>query len=258
VGSSNLVVSKARAPIVARMDADDVAAPARLARQVEVMGAAPDVIAVGTLYETIDANGRVRRPPDPGRLGRPSPFAPFPHPSLMMRRAAFQAAGGYREACRFWEDVDLYLRLAEHGRIAVVAEPLMRVRHTTTSTRRRGDDVELAYDRMYSTLRDWTPGSADEALARAPSARLDPRVFVALGSIDLWAGERPRTFARVLGRGRLRPDLSTAMTLGWGAWAFASPRSLRACLRLRNRMRAGGAEHPVYEWSPGWPGRALV
>jgi glycosyltransferase involved in cell wall biosynthesis len=258
VGSSNLVVKSARAPLVARMDADDVAVPERLARQMEVMGAAPDVIAVGTLYETIDASGRVRRPTDPGRLGRSSAFAPFPHPSLMMRRAAFDAAGGYREACMFWEDVDLYLRLAREGRIAVVAEPLVRVRHTTTSTRRRDDDVELAYHRMYSCLRDWTSRSADEVLPRGPSARLDPRVFVALGSIDLWAGERPRTLARVLGRAHLRADVNSVMALGWSAWAFASPRTLRGCLRLRNRLRARSGEHPVYEWSPGWPARALV
>src|SRR5690349_5152599 len=48
-GSSNAVVAAARAPIVARMDADDVAHPERLRRQWEVIQHGRDVAVVGTL-----------------------------------------------------------------------------------------------------------------------------------------------------------------------------------------------------------------
>src|SRR5580765_5837708 len=46
-GSSNAVVAHARAPIVARMDADDVAHPDRLKRQWEIIRHQPEVVAVG-------------------------------------------------------------------------------------------------------------------------------------------------------------------------------------------------------------------
>src|SRR5947207_2166748 len=57
-GSSNVVVSKGSAPFVARMDADDVAHPDRLKRQMEVIQRHDDVVAVGTLCDGIDAQGR--------------------------------------------------------------------------------------------------------------------------------------------------------------------------------------------------------
>ena len=63
-GSSNAVVAKARASILARMDADDIAHPDRLLRQWEIIRNRPDVVAVGTLCNGIDAAGRQVRPRD--------------------------------------------------------------------------------------------------------------------------------------------------------------------------------------------------
>ena len=61
-GSANLVVSKARGAIVARMDADDISHVDRLRRQWNIMESAPDVAAVGTLCNGIDGCGREVRP----------------------------------------------------------------------------------------------------------------------------------------------------------------------------------------------------
>src|SRR5687768_13534651 len=57
-GSSNAVVTQARAAIVARMDADDVAHPDRLKRQWQIIKHQADVAVVGTLCNGIDASGR--------------------------------------------------------------------------------------------------------------------------------------------------------------------------------------------------------
>jgi hypothetical protein len=179
----------------------------------------------------------------------------------MVRRDAFEAAGGYRDACRFWEDVDLYLRLARLGRIAVVAEPLVRYRHADSSVRRAradADEVEMAYDLMYSSMDAWISRRSYDVSSRKPGARLEPRVFVALGSLDLWAGQRPRALAPLLGRARLRADGATALALGWATWALASPGSLRASLRMRNRLRDMRGAELIYEWAPGRPARALA
>src|SRR5215510_10820190 len=56
--SSNLLLANARAPLVARMDADDIAHPDRLRRQMELMESEPAVVLVGTMCDGIDANGR--------------------------------------------------------------------------------------------------------------------------------------------------------------------------------------------------------
>src|SRR5882672_3162814 len=60
--SSNVVVLNSSAPLVARMDADDISHPERLQRQWDIMQTQPDVVAVGTLCEGIDASGRPVRP----------------------------------------------------------------------------------------------------------------------------------------------------------------------------------------------------
>ena len=61
--------------------------------------------------------------------------------------------------------------------------------------------------------------------------KVDPRVFVSLGSHSLWAGGRPRLFRRLLKRGRLGPDFRTVSALVWTGWASLAPTSLRAFLR---------------------------
>jgi glycosyltransferase involved in cell wall biosynthesis len=63
-GSSNAVVSRSRAAIIARMDADDISHPDRLKRQLQVIENAPDVAVVGTLCNGIDARRRDGRPRD--------------------------------------------------------------------------------------------------------------------------------------------------------------------------------------------------
>jgi glycosyltransferase involved in cell wall biosynthesis len=75
--SANWVMRRTEATYVARMDADDIAHPDRLRRQLAVFDSCPDACLVGTLCEGIDANGHRVRPRDRWRLTRPGPFAPF-------------------------------------------------------------------------------------------------------------------------------------------------------------------------------------
>src|SRR5690349_12083876 len=57
VASLNDGCSRARAPYIARMDADDIAFPERLDRQVELLDREPEVVLVGSATVTIDASG---------------------------------------------------------------------------------------------------------------------------------------------------------------------------------------------------------
>src|SRR6266850_2430747 len=72
--------------------------PDRLRRQWQVIESRPDVFAVGTLFDGIDAAGRRVRPRDRWRLVRRSPYIPFAHGSAMFRKEAYEAIGGYCQA----------------------------------------------------------------------------------------------------------------------------------------------------------------
>ncbi|MEP7130447.1 MAG: glycosyltransferase family 2 protein [Sphingomicrobium sp.] len=260
VGSSAHVVEHSNTTLVARMDADDLCAPDRLARQLKVLGDHPSAGLVGTLFDVIDEQGRRIRGPDLWRLTRKAPFVPFAaHGSIMFRRSVFDDVGGYRAECEYWEDQDLVVRMAAVTEVMVIPEALYQVRQWTSSTRATSgrERVENAVDLMYRAVARLEQGrSYDDLLRpRTPPGRVDPRVFISAGSIILWSGGRPRLFVRLLKRGRLRLDMRTMTALVWTGWGTVSPSSLRAfmgmLLRIRNKQSVGIFADPApVRWSP--------
>lgn len=260
VGSSNMVARAAKAPLVARMDSDDISFPDRLGEEVALLTDHPDIGVVGSLCDIIDRSGRKIRGPEAWRLSRPSVFVPFGHGTIMYRREIFDRIGGYREECEFWEDQDLIVRMAAVSKVAVIPRALYSIRQSTTSTRvvSNPERLERALDRVYGASDDLRQGNGyeDRLQPGAQSKKLDPRVFIALGSVRLWAGDRPRLFRRMLARARLSLDFGTASALAWTAWASTSPSSLRRflliLLRARNRLLSGSASSMrAVRWHPG-------
>ena len=125
VAALNAAAAVAEGAVLARMDADDVALEGRLAAQLAWLDAHPGVAACGTQVRYVpreavkDGARRYERwvngVVEPDVIGRDLFVeCPLPHPTLMLRREAFMAVGGYRE--RDWpEDYDLVLRLAAAG-----------------------------------------------------------------------------------------------------------------------------------------------
>ncbi|MGH6787004.1 MAG: glycosyltransferase family 2 protein [Novosphingobium sp.] len=247
-GSSNRVIELARAPLVARLDADDRMLPGRLAAQVAAFAARPAAVLVGALAWTIDPAGRRVRAPDLARLTRPSRFAPFAHSSTMLRRTAWAEVGGYRAAAEKWEDVDLFLRLAEIGEVWTIAEALIEYRQNPATTR-LGEGLgplEQAMEAMCAALADH-PLPADGKIA--------PAAYRHIGATLLWSGGRPRLLRRILHRARLGANTASAALLGWAAAAQAAPGLLRAALRAdlarRNRRaRQLIGDSPLVRWDP--------
>jgi hypothetical protein len=135
----NFGLQYCRAPLIARMDADDMARPDRLARQVAFLNAHPEVVAVGSWVRRIDADGDViavgRWPESHHEIERDllRGRGGLPHPTSMIRRRALLAVGGYCERFPYAQDKDLWLRLAEQGRLANVPEPLLDYREHARS-----------------------------------------------------------------------------------------------------------------------------
>lgn len=125
-------LAAARADLIARMDADDIAAPERLHRQVAVL-ADPAVALVGSACEIVDRDNRLLRvqryPASPAAIRRELVDRNcIAHPTVVMRRAAVMAVGGYRAPFAHCEDYDLWLRLSEHHDLVNLEEPLLRYR----------------------------------------------------------------------------------------------------------------------------------
>jgi glycosyltransferase involved in cell wall biosynthesis len=163
VPALNYGISQARAPFIARMDADDIALPDRLIKQADMMEANPQIGVLGTHVQAIDADGRPLRtfiPPvdhaalDAYHIERGTPR--MWHPSTMIRRDLLEALGGYSAEYPYCEDLDLWLRVAERTELAHLPEVLLQYRLHTGSV-----SVTKADEQMRSSRR-----AMDAAFAR--------------------------------------------------------------------------------------------
>lgn len=132
IASLNKGLEAARGEFVARMDADDIANPQRLQRQVHFLRKFPQIGLCGTWFQTFgEGRSRVVRPPT-----RPEDLAarlfyesPLGHPTVMFRRALFADHGlQYSLDYPHAEDYELWVRAAEITELANLPEVLLRYR----------------------------------------------------------------------------------------------------------------------------------
>lgn len=144
VAALNTAAAEGRGRYFARLDGDDIARPDRFAEQVAFLDANKSCVCVGSLYRMIDETGTVFAEQKPFGEFRQTDLGDFPphvasppHPSIMMRRDAFEAIGGYRIAFPHAEDHDLFLRLARLGRIELLQKHLLdyRIHRSSLSSR---------------------------------------------------------------------------------------------------------------------------
>lgn len=130
----NGLIARSTGELIARFDADDICLPDRFERQIAQFDDDPDLHVLGGAAEIIDAKDRkitINRPPltheaiDSNNLQGTTSFQ---HPAVMMRRDAVLAIGGYRNDFHGAEDHDLWLRMAEHGRLENLPETMIQYR----------------------------------------------------------------------------------------------------------------------------------
>ncbi|NIM26861.1 MAG: glycosyltransferase [Gammaproteobacteria bacterium] len=215
VACLNAGLAAARAPLVARMDADDLMDRERIALQRKYLSEHPHVDLVAS---------RVRAfPPEQVRAGMREYLrwqnaclagdalreeiyveSPFAHASVMYRRDAVRAAGGYRDG-DFPEDYELWLRLERIGcRMAKIDRCLLDWRQHDESLSRRDPRYSRdAFDRL-----------------RARYLLEDPRLAQGRPLVLWGAGRRTRRRARHFLAGGIVP----------AAWIDVDPRKLGHCI----------------------------
>jgi glycosyltransferase involved in cell wall biosynthesis len=175
----NIGLAAARTELIARLDADDVAEPQRLARQREVMLATPSLALLGSQAMAITPDGHergtVRRPLDSASILWASLFDnPFIHPTVMFRASVVRdELGGFRtEYDPFSQDYDLWCRVMARHAVANLPDRLIRHRVHQSSIMGRLAKAEAPqpYDRRFE-------GIARDLIVRQARLLFEPDVL---------------------------------------------------------------------------------
>lgn len=174
VVSLNRGVASTSAPLIARLDADDVCAPQRLARQVGAFDRRPGLGLLASATTKVDPRGAVSRgqpPCDHAAIHFRLHFGNcLSHPTVMFRREVFEAVGGYREEWFPVEDYDLWLRMAAVTEVGAIGEPLVTQVDTawgisaTRSAEQRARVVDRSDQAIAATLGRSVPRAVLERL----------------------------------------------------------------------------------------------
>lgn len=136
----NEAVQAARGEIIACLDSDDIAMPNRLAQQLEYFRAHRECAVLGGQALFIDEDGdpvgmseqKLQHEEIEAELFEGRGLALLQTTS-MMRRGDVLAIGGYRQGLRTCEEHDLFLRLAEGGRLVNLPDVLGAMRKHPSS-----------------------------------------------------------------------------------------------------------------------------
>ncbi len=150
-GALNKGLAMIDSPLVARMDADDVCMPERIARQMAAMQHSDDDVAVvGSGVRLISRQGKAEGSWS-GKLQGRGDFlfsllantVPLYHPAVMFRRDAVDKVGGYDPDFAPAEDYELWVNLVLAGYSAIVLK-LRRHEGQTSNVATAGQNRNLA------------------------------------------------------------------------------------------------------------------
>jgi glycosyltransferase involved in cell wall biosynthesis len=245
--SLNVGLAQAKGIWVARIDCDDIAEPHRLTYQLESIKTNPQLVLVGSNCNLINSEGHilwpVRFPAEHETFLRHIEHggSPFPHSSAVFLLRAALEVGGYNERFLRSQDIDLWFRLFEKGRIACIQESLVRLRKhdynisSTDGWRKQiiyGVAARVSYERRRQGLPDPSHGSEEEwngLLARIEAILTRTGTFSAIRSR---AALREEAMRRANGQLPSNYELSKAiMRSPKLMWGFAASSLYRWALR---------------------------
>lgn len=197
----NAGLRAARFPWIARLDADDVALPDRLERQIAAAREHPEVIAWGGDARYINRRGAYLRHVRLGprtvreyeRLRADDKVIYILGPTVMFRRDLALELGGYDPRFDSAEDIDLLNRMAEHGPVLSLPFPVTLYRvHGASITSDKSAWQEVLFKFMHA-----------RACARRTGSRIDLDDFLRLhearpapAKLANWMNGRARQYYR--------------------------------------------------------------
>lgn len=158
VKSLNEGLKISRGAYIARMDADDVSMPERLAEQYSYIHSNPEVVVCGANIQSINSAGKITSgawwKKDDGQLDWELIWGNvLPHPTVLIRKEALQS-DLYRNY-KFAEDYDLWLRMLNKGKIVRMDKVLLLYRiHSDHS-----GDSSLSLEEAYRSNLYWLKNS---------------------------------------------------------------------------------------------------
>lgn len=155
--SLNKGIDLARGKYIARMDADDVSLPERIAKQVVFMEQRPQVGLCGTYVQNIGMN---------------DPYVPpyktthdeikfklffethFPHPAAMLRKSVLDEYNlKYDTVNKVAQDYELWNKMIDYCEVAIIPEPLVKKRsHPEMTSMKKGEEQLQVVKKIHREL----------------------------------------------------------------------------------------------------------
>lgn len=176
-GALNRGLAEIETALIARLDADDLAMPERLEKQVAFMSAEPNIDVCGTAMEMFYDAGNM----EPRILAKPTndsaiktalvQYSALSHGSAIFRKSFFDDIGPFDGRFDFAEDYDLWCRGALLGKhYANLSEPLTRYRQHAAQVGQQ--KRQLQYERDMAIKRKYI-----SALLGGASPGFLPEIF---------------------------------------------------------------------------------
>lgn len=241
----NVALRSARHDLVARQDADDLSVPSRIETLAGAMLDRPGLAALGCGWTVLDREThRTRctmRPPTDPASARAALLMenPFAHGSMMLRRDAVRAAGGYDESLPRAQDYDLWMRLARRGVISAVPDVLYHWTHHGRAGYASSPEQARAHARLM--LRVWRELDAESSAGSERESELQSELEATLARVI--AGEARPDALDTLVRGA--PSVLALMARLWAQRMAPQDDTAEVCQRARLRevgaqLRAAG------------------
>jgi glycosyltransferase involved in cell wall biosynthesis len=204
--SLNKGISMARGKYIARQDNDDVSLHTRLHEQVKYLEDHPAVSLLGSHALIIDENGR-----STGRLLQPPTASyqvkfyllfgnPFAHSSVLLRRSVLESSGLYSQDTSYFEDHNLWSRIARIADVANLPKPLIKYREVPSSmSRSTADYMQRVTKQTIENTKYYCPELPDviihECVTYINGSVYPENFHRALGQVKLFLAQLAEAFA---------------------------------------------------------------
>ena len=157
------------APLIARIDSDDLWSPEKLEVQMNFMQKHPSISLLGSSAYLIRENGRIistKYYPSSNKALRNNLLKKkghFPHSSVIIRKKILDILGGYDESFKKAQDYELWLRISSDFKISCIKKPLVSIRKHANQISSGDTEKQQFFDSRRALIKHELSNMADES-----------------------------------------------------------------------------------------------